>query len=81
VETSETRPMGKPGEPIDYGTLPPTYADVTLSILNSSNNLSREIRYIDCMPTSLGSINFETVAGDQFLTYTVSFRYSYFEFR
>jgi len=81
VETNETRPMGKPGEPIDYGTSPPTYADVTLSILNSSNNLSREIRYIDCMPTSLGSINFETVAGDQFLTYTVSFRYSYFEFR
>jgi hypothetical protein len=81
VETNETRPSGRPGEPIDYGTLPPTYADVTLTILNSSNNKSREIRYIDCVPTSLGSINFETVAGDQFLTYTVGFRYTYFEIR
>lgn len=80
VETSEKKTY-EAGTTVDYNTAPPTYADITLSILNSTNNLSREIRYIDCMPTDLGAISFETVAGDQFLTYTVSFRYSYFELR
>lgn len=65
----------------NFDSTPGTYADVTLSVLNSTNNLSRQIRYIDAIPTSLGSISFESVSGDQFLTYTVSFRFSYFEIK
>lgn len=80
VETKEKR-AADTAPNVDYNTAPPTYADITLSILNSTNNLSREIRYIDCMPTDLGAIQFEAVAGDQFLTYTASFRYTYFELR
>tara|TARA_R110000822_G_scaffold55462_1_gene141020 strand:- start:7986 stop:8534 length:549 start_codon:yes stop_codon:yes gene_type:complete len=61
--------------------LPPTHADMTLSILSSANNQTRQIRYIDCIPVVLGNISFETMAsGDQFLTYPASFRFSYFEF-
>jgi hypothetical protein len=61
--------------------IPPTHADVTLSILSSHNNQNRKIRYIDCIPTGLGAIQFESMAsGDQFLTFAASFRFSYFEF-
>lgn len=80
VETNERRADGG-ATAIDFNTSPPTYADITLTVLNSNNNKTREIRYIDCMPTDLGAISFETVAGDQFLTYTASFRYTEFELR
>jgi hypothetical protein len=67
---------------VDFDQTPPTYADITLSILNSTNNLSRQVRYIDCLPTSLGNISFESIAsGDQYITYPASFRFSYFEFK
>jgi|TARA_R110000868_G_scaffold409664_1_gene695608 hypothetical protein len=60
---------------------PPTHADVTLSILSSANNVTRKIRYIDCIPVSLGNINFESTAGtDNVITYPAGFRYTYFEF-
>ena len=36
----------------------PTYADITLSILSSHNNQTKQIRYLDCIPTSLGDIVF-----------------------
>lgn len=81
VETNEKSTLTNQRTGVDYSSSPPTYSDITLTILNSTNNLSREIRYIDCIPTSLGSINFETLTGDNFITYPVSFRYSYFELR
>tara|TARA_R110002153_G_scaffold47751_4_gene134795 strand:+ start:1050 stop:1598 length:549 start_codon:yes stop_codon:yes gene_type:complete len=61
--------------------LPPTHADITLSILSSANNQVRQVRYIDCIPVSLGTVSFESMAsGDQFISYPASFRFSYFEF-
>lgn len=64
----------------NFDSNPPSYADMTLSILSSSNNQIRKIRYIDCIPVSLGNINFESVAsGDQYITYPASFKFSYFE--
>ncbi len=60
---------------------PPTYSDITLSILNSSNNVVKSVRYLECVPTSLGDINFESTAtGTEFITFAVSFRFTYFEF-
>lgn len=57
----------------------PSTADITVSILSSSNNQIKQIRYIDCVPTGLGNINFTSTTGDiQYLTYVASFRYSYF---
>ena len=58
----------------------PTVADITLSVLTSHNNGNKRFVYIDCVPTSLGNINFEATVGDvQYLTFSVSFRYSYFK--
>ena len=59
---------------------PATYADITLHILSSHNNTTRQIKYIDCVPTTLGDIQFEsTSAGTSFITFNASFRFTYFE--
>ena len=58
----------------------PTAVDITLSVLSSKNNQLKQIRYIDCIPTDLGDINFEATTQDiPLLTFPVSFRFSYFE--
>lgn len=60
----------------------PTYADITLSVLTSHSNGNKEVRYIDCVPTSVGTIDFMATAGDvEYLTFPVSFRFSYFEIK
>jgi len=59
---------------------PPTYSDITISILSSHNNKTKQIVYRDCVPTSLGDITFESTAtGTEFVTYAVSFRFMYFD--
>lgn len=58
----------------------PTTADITVSILTSHNNANKRLQYVDCVPTSLGNINFEATVGDiQYLTFPISFRFSYFK--
>lgn len=58
----------------------PQEADVTVHILSSKNNTTKKIRYIDALPTVLGDINLEATTTDgQYLTFPVSFRFSYFE--
>ena len=60
---------------------PPTYADITLSILTSHNNVKKQVKYQECFPVSLGDIAFESTAtGTEFVTFTVAFRFTYFEF-
>ena len=59
----------------------PTYSDITLTILSSHNNATKQIKYLECVPTSLGDIQFESTAtGTEFITFTVSFRFTYFDF-
>ncbi|MDB4372587.1 hypothetical protein N9Z53_02305, partial [Mariniblastus sp.] len=61
-------------------TLPATNADITVSILSSHNNTTRTIRYIDCIPTAIGSLPMESTTGDTtIIALPVSFRFSYFE--
>jgi len=63
-------------------TAPPTYADITLMIMSSHNNTTKQVQYKDCVPTSLGDIQFEsTSTGDAFITFNASFRFSYFELK
>jgi len=58
----------------------PTYADITLSILSSHNNQTKQVRYLDCIPTSLGDIQFESTAdGQTFITFAATFRFNYFK--
>jgi hypothetical protein len=62
-------------------TQAPTYSDITLSILSSQNNVTKQVKYLECCPTALGDIQFESTAtGTEFITFTVSFRFTYFEF-
>ena len=59
---------------------PPAMADITLSILSSHNNVTKTVKYIDCIPTSLADVQFEsTSGGEAFITFAASFRFSYFE--
>jgi hypothetical protein len=58
----------------------PTYADITVSIQSSHNNQIRQIRYKDCIPTNIGSIQMASTGGDvAYITYTCDFRFSTFE--
>ena len=66
--------------PIQRDTKFPTFADITLMILSSHNNTTQKIRYRDCLPVSLGGIQFSTTTGNvTYLTFTASFRFSTFE--
>lgn len=54
--------------------------DITLNILSSSNNVTRQIRFIDAYPVTLSSLPFDiTTTEVEYLTAVVSFNYSYFE--
>ena len=58
----------------------PTYSDIMLSILSSHNNKTKQISYKECVPTSLGDIQFESTAtGTEFITFGLTFRFSYFD--
>ena len=54
--------------------------DLTLNILSSANNVTKQIRFIDAHPTSLSSLPFDITTTDvEYLIAAVSFEYSYFE--
>ena len=56
--------------------------DATLSILTSHNNISKEISFKDCFPTSLSGADFTSIANDvEYLQASVTFKYTYFEFK
>lgn len=75
VENNEVSPFEAQRD-----NVPPTYADVTLSILSSHNNTTRKIIYRDCMPTMLGDMSLETTIGDvSYITFPASFRFTEFE--
>jgi hypothetical protein len=76
VQTNESRALDR------TSTVPPTYSDITLSILSSHNNTTRTIRYTDCVPTSLGDMSLESTSGDvQYITFPATFRFTTFELK
>ena len=76
VDSKEKTPLAR--REID----PPTYSDINLSILSSHNNTTRTIKYLDCIPTSLGDMALESTSGDvQYITFPVTFRFSYFQLK
>ena len=61
---------------------PSTVSDITLSILNSSNNAIAQIIYRDSIPTALTDIQFQATSGaESFLTFGASFRFTYFDIK
>jgi len=76
VETNETIPSNR------LADKPATTADLTLSILSSHNNVTRTIKYLDCLPISLGDMTLESTSGDvQYITFPATFRFSSFELK
>jgi hypothetical protein len=65
---------------LERATKFPTYSDITLHVLSSHNNTTKKIVYKDCIPISLGNIEFTSTTGDvTYLTFDASFRFSQFE--
>ena len=57
------------------------YRDMTLTVMNSANNVTKQIKFVDAYPTSLSSIPFDITTTDvEYLTAVASFRYSYYQF-
>ena len=56
--------------------------DITLSILSSHNNITREIQFVNAFPTTLSSLPFDvTITDPQYLTAVASFEFAYFNLR
>ena len=56
--------------------------DATLSILTSHNNVSKEITFKDCFPTSLSALEFSTQQTDiEYLQADAAFKYTYYEIK
>lgn len=57
-----------------------TYADINVSILNSSNNVVKTLKYKEAIPTLLGDVSLLSTTGDvQYINCPISFRFSTFE--
>ena len=56
------------------------YSDVTVVVLSSQNNETVKIKYHDCIPTALSSIDLNATTGDvTYLTFNATFRFAKFE--
>lgn len=73
VEENYEGPLGRDA------SLPPLECDITVHMLSSHNNTIRKIKYVDAFPTSLGTIELEAQNAESYLTYPISFRFTYFE--
>jgi hypothetical protein len=59
----------------------PSISDIRVSILSSHNNLNKTILYKNAFPTDVSTINLEASTTDiQYITFTVDFKYDYWEF-
>lgn len=55
------------------------YSDATLVTTTNKNTPNRYFRFKDCIPTQMGSIDFDTGAELEAITTTVEFRFTYYE--
>lgn len=54
--------------------------DMSLLVLNSHNNVSREIQFVDAYPTSLSTLDFDAKSTDvNYLVGDATFNYSFFK--
>jgi len=57
------------------------YRDLTLTVMNSANNVTKQIKFVDAYPTSISSLPFDITTTDvEYLTAVVTFAYSYYAF-
>ena len=60
-------------------TKPASTADITVNVLNSMNNKTKEIRYYNAFPTDISGIAFASTTEEQFLTFDITFQFDQFE--
>ena len=60
-------------------TKPASTADITVNVLNSMNNKTKEIRYYNAFPTDISGISFASTTEEQFLTFDITFQFDQFE--
>jgi hypothetical protein len=60
-------------------TKPASTADITVNVLNSMNNKTKEIRYYNAFPTDISGIAFASTTEEQFLTFNITFQFDQFE--
>jgi hypothetical protein len=57
----------------------PTHCDIVVTALTNQNNKNKRITYHDAIPHTIGDISFEaTNAGVEYISFPVSFRFTYF---
>lgn len=57
------------------------YRDLTLTVMNSANNVTKQIKFVDAYPTSISTLPFDITTTDvEYLTAVVTFAYSYYVF-
>ncbi len=66
---------------INSGSAEGFQEDGTLLILNSHNNVSKEIHFKGIFPTSLGGITFDAQGDFQYASSEITFAYTTFEFK
>jgi hypothetical protein len=55
--------------------------DLTLTIMNSANNVTKQIKFVDAYPIAISSLPFDITTTDvEYLTAAVTFEYSYYQF-
>lgn len=55
-------------------------SDATLAILSSHNNVTKEVTFKDCFPTSISAVEFSTQQTDiEYLQADVTLKYTYFD--
>jgi hypothetical protein len=78
---SDRFPTSKPTTKFNAPDTGAIFSDATLNILTSKNNPVTEVRFNDCFPISLSSLQYNQQATDtDYLTATVTFNYKLYDF-
>ena len=78
---SDRFPTSKPTTKFNAPNQGGIFSDATLNILTSKNNPVTEVRFNDCFPISLSSLQYNQQATDtDYLTATVTFEYKLYDF-
>lgn len=73
--------IGTRTDTLNRNELTAGYSDGTLQILNSTNNPSRTVRFVDLFPTSLQQITLQSTTQDTtYLAASATFRYTTYRF-
>lgn len=60
---------------------PASYYDMTIAVLSSHNNVNRSFIYRNAFPVAMGQVPFTATSTEPYLTFPVSFRFDYFDFK